>query len=229
MLAASLAQAQPTALDVKLWIDGNPNAWEWHPAIINTGTNYMVNDVTYYPGGDEFKCYNMSLDYDPFISASVDVVNNTAGVQNYTLIFTLPISPAVTPSSLMGGSTQGGITDANYDTNGILSTVGPGTALYYGQIDGVDVLSLLPHLTTINAPYQGGSASTSAGAGLPGPTIPGPGAATSIGIKHQFSLTPGDRATFTSFFVVVPVPEPSSLGLLGIAGLMLLFRRHGRR
>jgi hypothetical protein len=62
---------------------------------------------------------------------------------------------------------------------------------------------------------------------LPGPSIPGPAALTSIGIEHQFSLTPGDRATFTSFFVVqpAPVPEPTSYSLLAIGGLMLLWRR----
>ena len=46
----------------------------------------------------------------------------------------------------------------------------------------------------------------------------GPNALTSIGIEHQFSLTPGDRATFTSFFNVQPVPEPTSLSLLAIGG-----------
>ena len=225
VLASSFAQAQ-SALNIHLWING-ASAGQWTPAIINTGSGYMVNDVHYNPVGASIFCYNMTLDFDPFISASVDVVNNTASVQNYTLIFTLPISPAITPDSRMGGSTQGGVTDANFDGIGTLSTQGPGTAMYYGQIDGVNVLPLFPYPTTISVPFQGGSASSFTSAGLPGPTIPGPAALTSIGIEHQFSLTPGDRATFTSFFVVqpAPVPEPTSFSLLAIGGLMLLWRR----
>ena len=223
VLASSFAQAQ-SALDIHLWIGGT-SAGEWTPAIINTGTGYKVNDVSYHPAGASIFCYNMTLDFDPFISASVDVVNNTASVQNYTLIITLPISPAITGGSRIGGSTQGGLTDANNDGIGTLSTQGPGTAMYYGQIDGVNVLPLFPNPTTINVPFQGGSASSSTSAGLPGPTIAGPNALTSIGIEHQFSLTPGDRATFTSFFNVQPVPEPTSLSLLAIGGLVLLWRR----
>jgi PEP-CTERM motif len=223
VLASSFAQAQQT-LDIKL-LQGGTTIGEWHPAIINTGSGYMVNDVTYNPVGVTMHCYNMTVGFDPFISASVNVVNNTASIQNYTLIFTLPISPAVVGGSRIGGSTQGGVTDANFDGIGTLSTVGPGTALYNGQIDGVNVFPLLPHLTTVNAPFAGGSASISANSGLPGPTIPGPNALISIGIEHQFSLTPGDPATFTSFFVVQDVPEPGSLGLLAMGGLILLWRR----
>jgi hypothetical protein len=228
VLASSLSWAAdpPTSLDVKLW--NGSSMYEWTPAIISTGSGYTINDVTYHPPGASLYCYNVSLDFDPFISASVDVVNNTALTQTYTLIFTLPIAPAITTGSLIGGSTQGGLTDANFNGIGTLSTVGPGTALYYGQIDGVDVLPLFSHLKTINVPFAGGSASDSTSAGLPGPTIPGPNALTSIGIKHQFSLTPGDRATFTSFFVVNPVPEPSSLSLLAIGVLMVLRRRKAK-
>jgi hypothetical protein len=224
VLAASFAQAQPT-LEVEL-SNGGTTMGDWYAPIINTGSGYIINDVTYNPVGASVRCYNMSVGFDPFISASVDIINNTASIQNYTLIFTLPFSPAITSGSHIGGSTQGGVTDANFDGIGTLSTVGPGTDLYNGQIDGVNVLPLFANPTTINAPFAGGSASSSASAGLPGPTIPGPNALTSIGIEHQFSLTPGDRATFTSFFVVAAnIPEPASLSLLAMGGLMLLCRR----
>jgi hypothetical protein len=97
--------------------------------------------------------------------------------------------------------------------------------MYNGQIDGVNVFPLLPNPTALNVPFAGGSASITANLGLPGPTVPGPNALTSIGIEQQFSLTPGDPATFTSFFVVQAVPEPGSLGLLAMGGLILLWRR----
>jgi hypothetical protein len=222
VLALSFAQAQQSP-DIQLWT-GSTLSGEWHPLVIHTNNGYMIEDKTYNPSGATVFCHDMTVGYDPFISASVDVVNNTAVTQFYTFIFTLPISPAIIGGSRIGGSTQGGLTDANFDGTGTLSTTGAGLSLYNGQIDGVDVLSLFPNLKTINVPFQGGSASDFTSAGLPGPTIPGPNALTSIGIKHTFSLTPGDRATFTSFFVV-EVPEPGSLGLLAIGGLVLLFRR----
>jgi len=230
VLVSSLSWAGPltnATLDIKLWT-GGANMREWTPSILDTGTGYKVNDVGYSPPGVDVLCYNMTMDYDPFISASVDVINNTASIQHYTLIFTLPISPQILTGSRIGGSVQGGLTDANFDSVGTLSTAGPGTALYYGQIDGVDVLPLFPDVKTINVPFMGGSASDSTSAGLPGPTIPGPNALNSIGIKHEFTLTPGDRATFTSSFIIVAaVPEPGTLSLLAIGGLVFLRRRRG--
>ncbi len=224
LLASSWSAWAQSKLDIKLSSGGA--SWEWQPSIISDGAGgYKINNVNYFPAGAEVDCYNMTVGYDPFISASVDVVNNTASTQIYTLIFTLPISPAITGASRMGGSTQGGLTDANGNGIGTLSTIGPGTALYYGQIDGVNVLQLFPDLKTMNVPFAGGSTSDSTSAGLPGVTIPGPNANTSIGIEHQFSLTPGDRATFTSFFRVEPVPEPAGLSLLALGGMFLVCRR----
>ena len=212
------AQAQQT-LDISLSIDGT-TAGAWAPAIIDTGTNYTINNVSYTVPGATLYFHDMSVDPDPSISASVDVINNTLSVQNYTLIFTLPVSP-IAGSSRMAGSVQGGTTDVNGD-GAILSTLA-GAPLYYGQIDGANVLSLFPDPKTITASAFN-SASDSTSAGLPGVTIPGPGVLGSIGIEHQFSLTPGDRATFTSVFVV-NAPEPGSLSLLAIGGLVLLYCR----
>ena len=222
LLASSASGA--SMFDIQLW-NGDTQRGDWTSPVIDTGGGYMVNDATYSPIGATIHTYNITLDSDPFISASVDVVNNTLLTQTYTLIFTLPISPAITSGSRIGGSTQGGLTDANFDGIGTLSTVGPGTALYYGQIDGADVLPLFPDPNSLSVPFAGGSASESTSAGLPGPTIPGPNALTSIGIKHEFTLTAGDRATFTSFFVVNAVPEPGSLSLLAVGGLIMAFRR----
>jgi hypothetical protein len=222
------AYSQNSTLDITLSINGTA-AGAWYPSLIASGDHYVVNNVGYTNASAGYALYfhDMSMDLDPSISASVDVVNTTTSVQNYTLIFTLPISP-IGGGTRMAGSTQGGTTDADGSGNGsILSTVGPGSALYFGQIDGVNVLSLFPDLKTITAGAFN-SASDSTSAGLPGVTIPGPGVLTSIGIEHQFSLTPGDRATFTSVFVVNPVPEPGSLSLLAIGGAALLWRRRRR-
>jgi hypothetical protein len=217
------AQDYNSTLDITLSV-GNTSEGEWHPTLIDTGSGYNASNVNYSVADASLLFHYLSVDMDPFISASVDVVNTTASVQTYTLIFTLPVGP-IAGGSLMGGSVQGGLTDANGDGIGTLSTVGPGTALYFGRIDGINVQPLFADVKTISVSTAFGSASDSTSAGLPGPTIAGPSVATSIGIQHQFSLTPGDRATFSSVFVVVPVPEPGSLSLLALGGALLLWRR----
>jgi hypothetical protein len=224
LFAASVAQAQP-AVGVQLTSGGT--TWDWNPTASSTsGNDFAISNVTYSPPNlFTLTISNITFSTDPFMSASVDVQNNTLAVQSYDLIFTTPVSPSITSSFLIGGSTQGGVTDAFPDGIGIVTNNGA-APLYYGQINGTGVLALLSNPTSIVAPFAGGSASTNANAGLPGPTIPfGSITMTSIGIEHQFTLTPGDRATFTSFFEAVPVPEPASLSLLAIGGLMIVCRR----
>jgi hypothetical protein len=58
-------------------------------------------------------------------------------------------------------------------------------------------------------------------AGLPGPTLPGPAATTSIGITIKFNLSPGDSAGFTSFFVVEAIPEASTVTMMSVATLIM--------
>jgi len=64
--------------------------------------------------------------------------------------------------------------------------------------------------------------------GTPIPSAPGPAALASIGINLEFTLTPGDSASFTSIFVVEPIPEPNTFALVAL-GLVGLAARRGRR
>jgi hypothetical protein len=45
-------------------------------------------------------------------------------------------------------------------------------------------------------------------------TLPGPGVVNDIRTLLSFSLSPGDRVTFTTNFTVEPVPLPAALPLL---------------
>lgn len=60
------------------------------------------------------------------------------------------------------------------------------------------------------------------------PLVTGPAVAASIGLRIDFLLTGQDQASFTSNFVVVPVPEPGTAALLGL-GLLVFAIRARRR
>jgi hypothetical protein len=167
----------------------------------------------------------LSLDSDPVVSAEIAVQNLFSAPQQITLLVTLPIAPAVTPSSLTGGSVAGGVTDNNGD-GATLSTVA-GSAFYTSLIDGVthEMLFQDPLVVTVVNPFEGADTGP-ASFGLPGVTFPGPAANSSIGIRLDFNLSGNDAASFTSVFVVQPIPEPGSAMLLAIGlGSIALARR----
>jgi len=169
---------------------------------------------------------NLNLDTDPIVNAVIAVQNLAFVTQQFTLTVTLPVAP-VGPSSLTGGSVAGGVTD-NDGNGATLSTVA-GSAFYTALIDGVLHQALFPHSTVLTQPNAFESADlVPAAFGTPIPSQAGPAVATSIGIRHDFNLTAQDAASFTSVFVVEPIPEPSTVLLLGI-GLAALARAARRR
>lgn len=170
-----------------------------------------------------FSMENLSIsgNVDPMISVGFDVTNNTGSTQDYTFIFTIPII-AQTPATITGGSTGITITDTNGD-GATLAAHTNGRPTYFAQIDGVDFASLT--LTPIDEPNAFESETGSDVFGSPIPSFPGPAALTTIGIRYDFSLTAGDRAAVTGVFVIEAVPEPASLALLGLGGLLMAPRR----
>jgi len=204
----------------------------WSSTEEGVQTGPLTYDFEGGQGGDSWAVdWDVEIDIDPFVSGAFGVTNTGAVPQNFTLMASLPILP-VTPSSLVGGSTGGSVTDGNFDGMGGVSTQ-PGLPLYRALLDGVqftpmDIYSdptTFPAAATYAFPGET-RVIPAVNLGLPGPTIPGPAVNSTIAIEHNFVLAPGDSVAFTSFLLVVPEPA-SMLFLLG--GLPLLLRRRRSR
>lgn len=228
LLATAPAQAIPFTLDV--FADGVHigSADESRLGCVNNpdgvSASCFVQDLPY---GVEYPLVNideisLEIDSDPVVTGTTVITNTFSTTQHITLLFTLPVT-AIPGATLTGGSFRGTVTDRDGD-GATLATFGPGTSFYTAMIDGADWQSLYAHNQSVGAGQFLSSNVPSTNFGSPIPSLPGPPALTTIGIRLDFTLTPFDSASFTSNHVVIPVPEPQTAGLL-LIGLALLAQR----
>ncbi len=178
-------------------------------------------------GTFDLDSWDVDVEVNPLISAGFSVTNNTAATQWYTMIFSIGISPSITPTSLIGGSAAFTVTDANND-GATISAPGMGPqAMYTALIDGLPVQTLFDAPYSLSALFPGGSNVAVDQFGLPGPSQPGPQALSTIGLRVDFLLSAGDRATFSGNFDVEPVPLPAGVWLFASALVAIRAARAG--
>ncbi len=213
-------------------ISDGSNSASWDSDGVDNG------DGTFTYGGEQTETdWDINWNYlhnpDPSVDGFIAVKNPLAVAKTYIITVSAPISPAISPTSLVGGSISGSLTDSGGATGAILSTNGT-NPIFTPIIDGVDYLAgtLIGGFQQFTVAAKNGSITIpAADFGMPIPSQVGPPALTSIGLRLEFVLSPGDVASFTSVFVVEPVPEPSTIFLavsgLGLVGFSLV--RRGRK
>jgi len=213
---------------MEIW--AGPAYWHTAPAGDPSGTSqYTVADGSHIGTGYKMDWWGVALDTDHGVSGNWSVTNTSGVTQTMILAVILPVLP-VAPSSLMFGSTTVSVSDADFSGSGTLTSTGlfPNPPVYTGLIDSAPVAAtaLLADPYTITALAGGTTGATASFGVFPG-TVPGPAVVGSIGIRHEFTLTAGDRATFNSTFFLIAVPEPGTLALLvpGLVGLGMVGRR----
>ncbi|HVN40889.1 MAG TPA: PEP-CTERM sorting domain-containing protein [Myxococcota bacterium] len=176
-------------------------------------------------GGLQFDL-GFSVDTDPKLFASVDVLNTTGGTLQFTATFTATgVGTSGIPTTTSGG-VSGGATDNGGDTTTTLAAP-TGSAFYTALIDNVT------HQTLYADPYAFGPNVVPKFDSANFPTLsygPQSGAAivNSAGIKLDFAITDQDSASMAGTFELKPIPEPGTALLLGV-GLVLIARRERRR
>ncbi|MFA5252977.1 MAG: hypothetical protein WC454_10400, partial [Phycisphaerae bacterium] len=86
--------------------------------------------------------WEFTFESDPYVISWVSIKNTTSASQTYTITFTEPVTPAISPSSIYGGSVSGSLTTD--PQGGYISTIAS-QPLFVGIIDGVDILPFYPH------------------------------------------------------------------------------------
>lgn len=237
LAAPALATTLPT-LSVTDVTDTTTGTWSPVASTLNCGTpdssgaftcSGTMNQIL--SGDATAVSWSMTLNPDPSVSNNFALTNGTASTQTYIVTVSLPVS-ALSAPILVGGSLGGSLTDSGVGDGSATLGTAPSVALYTAQIDGSGVATLYPDPTSFSVSTPFGTTTipaTSFGAPIPSQLL-NQGVASTIGISLEFTLSPGDSASFTSVFALAQVvPEPGSALLLLAAGALLVSARRRPR
>jgi hypothetical protein len=209
----------------------NPNDHQSSPATWGT---WQVEGQSWtgwrYVGGIQSEHWILTWDCivndDPFVVASINVQNISGATQNYSNFMSLGIAGTYDPT-LMSGSVSAGLTNGNPLGSGATLSAGA-DPIYQAFVDpGANPPASSAARTIWDSGYTlsaaQGTGSNSDNASFANEI--GPGAFTSIGLKLQFNLTPGDSASVTGIFNIEQVPGPAGLALFAVVGAISGRRR----
>ena len=173
----------------------------------------VVNDA--WGGMGAITIKEIEFDPDPIVYNVLTIQNMTAGTQTYVATVSLPTTfPA--PNII-----RGSIDTSLIGTSAQLDALS-NSSVYSALIDGSTVWTLQDDPFSLTTPQN--AVSSSAAFGFTASAIP---VNSSIGIRLEFQLSPGDIATIISDFEVTP--EPGTMALLLVGGLAVAgFRRRMR-
>ncbi len=174
---------------------------------------------------------SVSSDPDPFITTGFTFVSTSATTSDFIVIASNFSADAIA-TPIISGQTNWDLTDANNSGSATLDQESSATESLYNAFFGGDgdVRELIPpDITSGSLPVNasgvvigevdGAYSDDPAGAGL--------SIGEAFGIRHEFSLTPFDRITVQSTFII-EVPEPTSFALAAVVVVGLLAHRRFR-
>ncbi|HWL92984.1 MAG TPA: PEP-CTERM sorting domain-containing protein [Phycisphaerae bacterium] len=186
------------------------------------------NSSTYYPEDDDYTSHNgavymgwrdVAFDADPSISGSFTITNISPFTQSFNFLVQMPTAFATGGTTTINGASILTLNDSGGAAGATLSSV-PGLPLYDAQVNLVSAQTLFndPYSLTTTAPNLNFDLESF------GP-IPGPAVfvVATLGINHDFQLSPGDTMTLNSRFEIVP--EPATMGLLLLGSVFILRRK----
>lgn len=156
----------------------------------------------------------LEFDPDPTVTSTLVVTNDSSVDQIYNFTVTQPAYLANVNNQVFG-SVIVSLNDLPGSDPGVTFT---SDTVYRANIDGVEVETLMNAYTLSSPPDLTSDMQWF------GPNDHTGAVTESISIDIEFTLSPGDSASVQSRFDVI-VPEPATMVLLGLGGLVLLPRR----